>query len=69
MFTEMAVKLKSDLLNQFDESLKKMKRTMDEAIKAIKSSSEFNINEIVENLLANMKKGNDAVFYMIICRN
>lgn len=59
--TELTVRMRTDLLNQYDESLKKIKKTMDEAILAIKSSSQFNINEIIENLLGYMKKGNDAV--------
>lgn len=60
LISEMAVRVKTELLEQYDAELNRLKKVMDEAMLAVKASSEFNINEVVENLLLYLKKNNDS---------
>ena len=59
--TEITVRHKNDLLNKFDDCLKSFRKVMDQAVMAIKTSNEYNMNEIVESLLKQIKNGNDTV--------
>lgn len=56
---EVVVKVKTDLLKKYDESLTKYKKVLEHGIKTMQAANEFNINKVVETLLVNMKKGNE----------
>lgn len=61
VLTELTVKFKNEMLKKYDESLNNYKKIMEQGIKTIKMANEFNISQIVDGLLAQVKKGNENV--------
>lgn len=57
----MTVRYKNELLTKYDDALNNIRKVMDQAVIAIKTSNEYNMNEIVESLLKIVKNGSDNV--------
>ena len=61
LITELTVRFKNEMLKKYDESLNNYKKIMDQGVKTIKMANEFNINQVVEGLLSQIRKGNENV--------
>lgn len=61
LITELTVRFKNEMLKKYDESLSNYKKIMDQGVKTIKMANEFNINQVVEGLLNQIRKGNEGV--------
>ena len=61
LITELTVRFKNEMLKKYDESLSSYKTIMDQGVKTIKMANEFNINQVVEGLLNQIRKGNEGV--------
>jgi hypothetical protein len=61
LITELTVRFKNEMLKKYDESLSNYKQIMDQGVKSIKLANEFNINQVVEGLLSQIRKGNEGV--------
>ena len=61
LITELTVRFKNEMLRKYDESLSNYKKIMDQGVKTIKMANEFNINQVVEGLLNQIRKGSEGV--------
>lgn len=50
-FTEIIVKTKNQMLTKFDDQMKEIKRSLDDAARVINNFNQFNVDQVVKDVL------------------
>ncbi len=55
------MRYKNEILAKYDDALQNLRNVMEQTINTIKASNEYNMDKVIESLLATIKNGNESV--------